>query len=259
MLFLTVFRAQFGLRFGVSLGLLMAAQLATGLAWAQSSCSSDGQPKPLAVLERFISADCATCWSNPATLKTRRSDLVLDWIVPSLAGDEAPLSAAARQDALLRLQALNQPAPTDSLNLRRTVVLNPLALRVARGVALGGYMGASIAMSTPPHASARGLRFPTGPLTAWLVMIEDIPAGTDGTPVARQLVRNSLQINWAEQGRGRASDRNPPDLNQPVLRLQESRPMSIPEGANPDRLRVVGWVEDVRGRVISSAASFCVK
>jgi hypothetical protein len=33
--------------------------------------------------------------------------------------------------------------------------------------------------------------------------------------------------------------------------------MSIPEGANPKRLRVVGWVEDARGRVVATAQSRC--
>ena len=230
-------------------GLLLLTQLATSSAWAQSSCSSDGQAAPLAVLERFISADCATCWTSPATLKVKTSDLVVDWIVPSSRGDEAPLSAAARQDAQFRLQALNQTAPFDSWNLRRAVLAKPLPLRVARGVALGGYMGASIALIPQP-----GTRLPQHPMTAWLVMVEDIPAGTDGTPVARQLVRNTLQISWNEPDQSTT-----PNPTRPNQRLQESRPMSIPDGANPDRLRVVGWVEDPLGRVIATAASVCLK
>ena len=229
-------------------GLLLVAQLAPSTAWAQSSCSSDGQAAPLAVLERFISADCDTCWTSPTTLKVKPRDLVVDWIVPSTKGDEAPLSAAARTDAVFRLQALNQAAPRDSWNLRRAVLSKPLPLRVARGVALGGYMGASIAL-TPKQ----GTRLPRHPMTAWLVMIEDIPAGIDGTPVARQLVRNTLQISWNEPGQSTT-----PSPTRPNQRLQESRPMSIPEGANPDRLRVVGWVEDPLGRVIASAASICL-
>jgi hypothetical protein len=34
--------------------------------------------------------------------------------------------------------------------------------------------------------------------------------------------------------------------------------MNIPEGANPSRLRVVGWVEDARGRIRAIAQSLCV-
>jgi hypothetical protein len=35
--------------------------------------------------------------------------------------------------------------------------------------------------------------------------------------------------------------------------------MSIPEGAKPERLRVVGWVEDARGRVVAAAQSRCIQ
>ena len=226
----------------------LAVQLCSVSAWAQSSCASDGQRPPVALIERFISANCEACWSDPATLKVKSTELALDWIVPSAKGDDAPLSAAASSDALDRLQALNQPAAQGSFNLRRAALPQPLVLRVARGVALGGYMGASITLS--PN---RGASLPNHPMTAWLVMIEDIPAGTDGTRVPRQLVRNTLQIGWNELGAKPAT----PAL--PGQRLHESRPMSIPSGANPDRLRVVGWVEDAKGRVIASAASVCEK
>ena len=36
---------------------------------AQSFCASDGQPRPLQLMERFINADCETCWTDPATPK----------------------------------------------------------------------------------------------------------------------------------------------------------------------------------------------
>lgn len=242
------FAHSFGHSFAHSASILIALQAGMSAAWAQSSCSSDGQPAPTALVERFISADCDTCWRDPAALNTKPREVALDWIVPSAKGDDAPLSAAASSDALDRLQALNQPAAQGSFNLRRAALPQPLVLRVARGVALGGYMGASITLSPK-----RGASLPNHPMTAWLVMIEDIPAGTDGTRVPRQLVRNTLQIGWNELGAKPAT----PAL--PGQRLHESRPMSIPSGANPDRLRVVGWVEDAKGRVIASAASVCEK
>ena len=227
----------------------VALQVPASNAWSQSSCSSDGQHTPTALIERFISADCEACWTNPAAAKTKPHELALDWIVPSFRGDEAALSAAANRDALHRLQTLNLPATKESFNLRRAVLLNPLPLRVARGVALGGYMGASIALTPRP-----GSPLTNAPMTAWLVMIEDIPAGTDGTKVARQLVRNSLEIRWNVAGTKLA-----PTITAPWQQFYESRPMSIPAGANPDRLRVVGWVEDLKGKVITSAASVCVE
>ena len=215
-------------------------------AWAQSSCSSDGQRPPAALIERFISADCDACWADAATLQPKVGELALDWIVPSAQGDAAPLSAAASRDALIRLLAASQPAPARAFNLRRPVMAKPLALRVARGVALGGYMGASIELTHP-----RGKTLPVHALTARLLLVEAVPAGTDGTPVARNLVRNSLEITWNEPGTS-------PPPTKAQKRLYESRPMSIPEGANPDRLRVVGWVEEADGKVVASAASVCV-
>jgi hypothetical protein len=35
--------------------------------------------------------------------------------------------------------------------------------------------------------------------------------------------------------------------------------MSIPEGAKSARLRVVGWVEDGRGRIVAAAQSRCIQ
>ena len=236
----------FNFHVAVSLA-IFAAAMSTSAAWAQASCSSDGQRAPTALVERFVSADCDTCWRDAKTVRPKAGELALDWIVPSARGDDAPLSAAATRDALYRLDALKQAVPKTTFNLHRQAFPQPLPLRVARGVALGGYVGASIAL-TP----ARGDTLPIHPMIAHLLLVEEIPAGTDGTPVARNLVRNSLQVRWNEPGESAPQA----DARQ---RLYESRPMSIPQGANPDRLRVVGWVEDVNGLVIASAASVCAK
>ena len=37
----------------------------------------------------------------------------------------------------------------------------------------------------------------------------------------------------------------------------ELRPMRFPEGALPERLRAVGWVQDDQGRVVAAAQSVC--
>ena len=52
---------------------LTAGLLTAPCAWALSACSSDGQPQPVALLERFISADCLECWSDPGTPAGRDS------------------------------------------------------------------------------------------------------------------------------------------------------------------------------------------
>ena len=126
---------------------MLMGLLGTLTAQAQSSCSSDATKPPRVILERFINADCTSCWADPATPKAPQLGLALDWIVPGAKGEDAPLSAAASRDALQRLEALGLPVPAASSS-HQSLVARPaprgLSLRVARGVALGGYMGASI-------------------------------------------------------------------------------------------------------------------
>ncbi len=216
----------------------LASTLAAGAACAQSSCSSDGQPRPVALLERFINADCESCWADPGVQRPARGELALDWIVPGSRGDDAPLSAAASRDSLARLEALGRAAPVQSETSRRPAARGGRALRVAHGLAFNGYVGASIELK--PGGG--------GPWKAWLLLVETLPAGTEGTPVARNLVRNALQPSW---------DGSRSLSRQEQRRLFESRPMSIPEGADPKRLQVVGWVEDARGRIRAIAQSRC--
>ncbi|MGZ5787668.1 MAG: hypothetical protein ACXWJM_17280, partial [Ramlibacter sp.] len=80
--------------------LLLSLCAFASAAAAQSLCSSDGQPQPVALLERFINADCEACWSDPATPKAGPHELALDWVLPGAKGDDAPLSPVARRDAL---------------------------------------------------------------------------------------------------------------------------------------------------------------
>lgn len=217
---------------------LLLALAAAGVR-AQSSCDSDRQPRPVGLLERFVSADCATCWGDGATPRARRGELALDWIVPGGKGDDAPLSAAAARDSLARLDALGRMPPTGAQASHRRAVPSGHRLRVAHGLPFNGYVGASIELKP-----GRG-----GPWRAWLLLVETLPAGTEGSPVERNLVRNALQTAWDQAG---------PLSETQQRRLFESRPMSIPEGTDPKRLRVVGWVEDARGRIRAIAQSGCV-
>ena len=212
--------------------------LAAASAHAQSSCDSDKQPRPVALMERFISADCESCWSGTATPRPGRGQLAVDWIVPGSKGDDAPLSAAASRDSLARLEALRRAAPAQMDSTTRKVSTDGPKLRVAHGLAFNGYVGASIELK--PGAG--------GPWKAWLLLVETVPAGTEGSPVERNLVRNVLQPAW---------DGTHPLSKKEQRRLFEARPMSIPEGANPKRLRVVGLVEDTRGRLVAASASRC--
>ena len=216
-------------------------------ALAQASCSSDGTPRPVAIFERFISADCEACWTDAATPapSDTAGAVVLDWIVPGQAGDEAPLSAAATHDALARLQALGRtpPAATD---VHTTVVeaAGPARLRVAHGLPFNGYLGTGITFA--PTTQRNGAT--PGAMAFYLLLVESVPAGTEGTPVARNMVRNMLQGIW---------DKRDQLSNSKQTQWMESRPMRIPEGAQPERLRMVGWVQDAGGRVVAAAQSAC--
>ncbi len=112
-------------------------------------------------------------------------------------------------------------------------------LRVAHGLPLNGYVGTSISLSPAGR----------GPWRAWLLLVEALPAGTEGSPVARHLVRAAFNPPWDLPRAPTAAERQ---------RLWESRPLRIPEGADPGRLKVVGWVEDAQGRIRAIAESRCL-
>jgi hypothetical protein len=233
-------------------------------AYAQSSCSSDTQVPPTALIERFIGADCDTCWATSTLAAAGNGQASLDWIVPSPRGDDAALSAAATHDAMARLQALKLPWTGAPSTLQTSALLKAPAgkdastLRVAHGLPFNGYIGASIEFKPSAALRREALKPKNLPasdqsaaVSAYLVLVETIPAGAEGTNVERNLVRNVLVTPW--------------DLSQQLAKpkqdgfnpLFESRPISIPQGVNPDRLRVVGWVEDAKGKVLAMAQSRC--
>lgn len=214
----------------------------TSAATAQmSACTSDAALPPPALFERFISADCADCWRDPHTPAPGATALLLDWIVPGAAGDEAPLSAAARRDALERLQALGRPVPATS-NVHTAPVHPPRgprpALRLALGPAVNDYVGASVHV----RAGARGA-------TLWLVLAEALPAGSEGSPVARFVVRNTFS-RWMN-AREQLSKKKQPAVWQQIV------PMYLPEGTQEQRLQLLAWMETDTGEVLAAARSVC--
>ena len=244
----------------------LAAVLALGLAnqtHAQSSCSSDGQSPPTALLERFVSADCDTCWAKASLPPPAAGQAALDWIVPSPKGDEAALSGAATRDAQTRLQALNLPWNASQASMQTSAVQKVLPhsgsapgakLRVAHGLPFNGYIGASIEF-TPTRVLGAAPK-PSGgvkghDLWAHLVLVETLPAGAEGSDVERQLVRNVLITPW------RMADELGKANKVGFKAFFESRPISLPAGVNPERLRVLGWVQDATGRVLATAQSRC--
>lgn len=225
-------------------------------AWAQASCSSDGAPQPVTVFERFVNADCETCWSDAVTPapSARAGAVVLDWIVPAASGDQAPLSAAATNDAIVRLEAIGRTVPATSdvhvTPLERTAATAG-KLRVAHGMPFNDYIGTAISWVPAGHTKvqARLHAANTYPLTYHLLLVESVPAGTDGTAVPRQIVRNLLQGSWT------SGDLRPHAKTRP--QWVETRSMRIPEGAQAERLSMVGWVSDAQGRTIAATQSVC--
>ena len=211
-------------------------------AHAQSFCASDGQPEPVALLERFISADCETCWADGQAPRAGERELALDWVLPSIKGDDAPLSAVASRDALQRLEALGAAPVTASWSRKTAIPRQTGSLRVAHGLPLGDYLGTSIELKPVPRTSK------VHSWTAWLAMVETLPAGTENSPIERNLVRNVLQTNWSNHTQL---------LNKEQRRFFEARSMRLAEGVNPARIRVVGWVEDEKGHVVKAAQSRC--
>lgn len=229
----------------LSLALCSWAAL-TPLAAAQSVCASDGQPKPVRLMERFTSADCADCWRDPATAKAAPGTVVLDWVLPGSQGDDAPLSAVASRDGAARLQAIGEPVPTTTSvkihSVTADAAMKKSALRVARGLALSGYIGASIELKPAPT------QYKTARVTAWLALVETLPAGLEGSPVGRNMVRNVFQSNWNLRKKLSKSEQN---------HWFDQRSMSVAEGVNPDSLTVIGWLEDDQRRILAAAQSVC--
>lgn len=233
---------------------------------AQGVCSSDGQVPPRGLLERFMGADCETCWQQ-APLAPAAGLLALDWIVPSVLGDDAPLSAAASRDALLRLDALDsgRPPPGRSLQRQQPVArafalgqraqraAAPDRMRVAMGPALGGYVGTSVSLKQPLGPP---------PWTVWLALVEELEAGIEGSPVPRRLVRNLLVLERDAAGTASAKlskkKQTLENLSGPSSHfIHETRSMAVPPGAQPERLRLVGWQQDGQGRITILRAAVC--
>lgn len=202
---------------------------------AQALCTSDKVEPPTALLERFVSADCADCWRDPATPEPAAGTFAIDWVVPGARGDDAPLAAVALDEAAQRLATLGRQAParSDAVFARRA---GPgVALRLAQGDAFNDYIGTSLELRSPGREA----------WDAWLLLVEELPTGAEGSPVERRLVRNVFRPDWSQvQGR-------------PAGALADGRPMQIHEGARPQRLRLVAVLADSRGRIRAIRRTAC--
>lgn len=187
---------------------------------------------PRALLERFVPADCEACWQTGSP--PDGTPLVLDWIVPGARGDDAALAAAAIAEAVPRAGAL-----TASRTLERRHTLQPRGefdVIVEDGPAWNGYLAAQVRIERRHEPLAARSGKATAGAVAYLALVEQVPAGEDGTPVDRMLVRNVVGPLPLEPG-------------AVITHLHAFR---IPQGSRPARLTAIGWVEAPGGAVIAA-------
>lgn len=208
--------------------------------WAQSACSSDGQPPLRQLQERFMDANCESCWTQtPPALRWHLPPAVsVDWIVPAESGDDAPLATAARREGQDRLAHLGLGLSGGAQTFEQLIQRSAWHLRVAQGPAVNDYLGVSVHLRVP-----RTVR----DAQVWLLLVETIPAGEEGSPVTRRLVRQVLRPDWVGRDRQQGYYRT----------LEDTRTMAIPEGARPERLSLLAWAEDGKKRIQTMVLSVC--
>jgi hypothetical protein len=181
----------------------------------------------------FLSADCERCWQQADAGASAPRSLRLDWIVPGRRGDEAPLAGAAVPEAQQRLKGQLTP---EAGTVQRHDLPAPapgLRLAVSSGLAWNGYIGLSFELE-------RGRQALPADASGWLALVERVPAGEDGTPVQRQLVRALV---------------GPLPLANTRRKLQHLNAVLLPPNAHAERLAAVGWIERADGRMLAAAQS----
>lgn len=190
-------------------------------------------PVPQRFVETFLSADCVACWQS-GDRDTNSSALQVDWVVPSTAGDDAPLAVAALEEAGARLRG---PLPGVRPRVQAQDLPPPgkASLVVLSGLAWNGYLGLSFELD-------RGDRSWPADASGWVALVERVPAGQDGTPVDRQLVRAVVGPL-------------PLDARAGEHTVSHLRAVRLPPNSQPERLAAVGWVEQDDGRVLLATQS----
>ena len=236
---------QFILGAGLPCALLAAALgLSPDVAAASAAKAAASATCPsarAATQEVFIAADCDSCWSAPPADSSQAfGGWRFDWIMPGAA--DAPLAGAALREAGDRLQRLAQTAPPANAQRQHrqksAAGPGPITLDVAAGLPMNGYYALQLSVGSRP-----GQALPAGS-SAWLALVEMVPAGRDGTPVARALVRSvagPLSLQALRPGKA----------------LDHLAAMRWPEGAQIDRLQARGWVEAPDGRLLAVVAERC--
>ena len=220
---------------------LMSAALPAA---AATRTATPACPRPqAAVAEAYFSADCVDCWSAPPGPAASANTWRFDWISPG--GDAAPLAAGALPEAAERAQRVGLAPATNPAPARLQAAGRPLdglRLRVASGPAWQGYFGLQLSL-TAAKPAAHLTALPSG-ATAWLALVERVPAGSDGTPIARALVRS-------------VAGPLPLDVLQPGKAMTHLRALRWPASAEPTRLQARAWIEAPDGHLLAVVADSC--
>lgn len=206
-----------------------------------------------AIVEHFISADCSDCWdARPAAEGSARvpggaplgpGEWSLDWLVPTSNGEAAPLSPAALPESGERLARLGAhlaarlEVPPGGFDTETELARPDRARRmwVHSSLPFKGYFGVQM--------HARGA-WPAG-ATGWIGLVDPVPAGTDGSAIARNVVRvltGPVRLPASAAAR---------DGVDPLFALR------WPEMANPGGLMAVAWIEGRDGRILQVASDRC--
>ena len=197
-----------------------------------------------AVREFFIAADCSACWGEAEAEARPLPGWRFDWIVPMAA--DAAMAVAAPPEAAERAERLagapGLPAPTAlaaQTSHHWPALAKPRwpALSVVSGPAWQGYIGVELSLR---KVGTR--RWPAGS-SAWIALVEQVDAGSEGTSVARALVRTVAGPLPLPQAGG------PP--------LKHLRALRWPATALPERLQARAWAEGPDGKLLAVTADRC--
>lgn len=214
--------------------MLAALSMLAAAAHAAPACPA---PVPRQLVETFISADCETCWQQ--RIDVGAGTLRLDWVVPGAQGDEAPLAVAALPEAGERLKS---PLAKDAAAVQAHAATRPpagLKITANSGLAWNGYIALVLDLQ---QRNAKAL---TPQAMGWVALVERVPAGEDGSPEDRQLVRNVIGPL-------------PLALPKGQHELRHLRAVRLPANVKVERLGAVGWIEDGDHIVALTQSSNCV-
>ena len=212
-----------------------------GRATAAPAPRSNCPAAQAAVREFFIAADCSRCWGEAATEARPPTGWRFDWIVPVAA--DAAMAVAALPEAAERAErapgAVGRPAPGTQSAHQRPALPARQAPRfsVVSGPAWQGYIGVELSLRQDGDR-----RWPAGS-SAWIALVELVDAGSEGTSVARALVRTTAGPLPLPQADGRP--------------LKHLRALRWPASALPERLQARAWIEGPDGALLAVAADRC--